>query len=529
MRKILSAAFAVTLALAFMLSMAMVQQQAIIMPPQLAAQTQKAPVTWAKTYGGEGEDIAACAAATPDGGCIVAGKTNSFGAGNYDFWVIKLDSNGTIEWQKAYGGTGEDSAYSVAVVDGGYVVAGYTNSFGAGHYDFWVIKLDSTGGIEWQKTYGGTGIDVAYCVAFDLAGTDRHVVVVGETSGSSGDYDFLVMRLNLTTGNPIWNYTYGGSADDRARSVAFTGNGYVVAGSTKSFGSDQDIWVLRLNMDGSLQWQNVYKNTGDDSAFSVAVASSSYIVAGYTSYPGYGYEFFVLRLDNATGEVQWARKLGKGGDERAYAVASASDGCIVAGLTNSLGAGGYDSLVVKIDQGGTAQLQKTYGGLKYDEAYSVTVHGDGYITVVGTTQSFGAGQCDFWVLRLNGSGAIANPNQDFIITNVMTDPGSIKPEMTPTTISSQLPAVSLSTTNVQPGDTNATVKEQAPPTPEGGGAPPGGVPAEGGVELWIAAALWSLSGAPSQVWPWLIGAIAALAVVDVTALLFWRHKLRARS
>ncbi len=528
MRKSSVAVLVLTLLLTLTLYMAVsTQQQTPTL--ELAVQTQpaaqKTPVTWAKTYGNVGEDIATSVAATPDGGCIIVGKTSSFGAGGYDFWVVKLDSNGSIQWQKSYGGEGDDEAYGVAVTDDGYVVVGSTNSFNAGSsYDFWVLKLNSTGGIVWQKTCGGSGTDIAYGVVFDQAGDDRHIVVVGDTSSfGAGDYDFWALRLNSSTGEQIWQYTYGGLEPDNVRGVAFAGNGYIVAGYTQSFGvSNRDVWVLRLNMDGTLQWQNLYNCGGNDSAFSVTVANDKYVVAGYTESIGSSKDFLVLVL-NSTGEVHWAKKYGKTGLEWAYGVAFTGDGYIVAGQTSSLGASGDDFLVMKIDQSGTAQWQKTYGGLGNDYACGVTIHSDGYITVAGVTQSFNVNGSDFWVLRLNGSGNIANPIQEFKIFDVSTDAELIFPSSFSSSVTNQASSSDLPSTNVDPSDTYADVKVQAPPTPEGG-IPSGGAPTEGGVEGWAVAALLFVSGTGASSWVWLIGAGVALAVMVAGVLLFWRHK-----
>jgi len=117
---------------------------------------------WARTYGDTGDDEYPVAIQTSDGGYIIAGTTDSFGAGGWDVWVLKLDSDGTVEWQYAYGGTGNEEASSIQQTsDGGYIVAGTTNSFGAGGWDTWVLKLDSDGAVEWQYTYGGTSTDCA--------------------------------------------------------------------------------------------------------------------------------------------------------------------------------------------------------------------------------------------------------------------------------------------------------------------------------------------------------------------------------
>ncbi|MDD5224297.1 MAG: hypothetical protein PHE84_09915 [bacterium] len=120
---------------------------------------------WAKSYGGTVAEFPSFIQPTSDGGYIVAASTNSFGAGSYDSWVLKLNSDGTVAWQKTYSGTSDDYAYSIQqTTDGGYIAAGLTQSFGAGYYDFWVLKLNSDGTVNWQKAYGGTGSESAYSI-----------------------------------------------------------------------------------------------------------------------------------------------------------------------------------------------------------------------------------------------------------------------------------------------------------------------------------------------------------------------------
>ena len=121
-------------------------------------------IVWQNTYGGSDVDRGYSIRQTIDGGYIIAGHTESFGSGLDDIWLLKLGSSGTIEWQKTYGGADDDGAFSVQQTsDGGYIVSGATKSFGAGSTDIWVLKLDAFGDITWQKTYGGEGSENVKC------------------------------------------------------------------------------------------------------------------------------------------------------------------------------------------------------------------------------------------------------------------------------------------------------------------------------------------------------------------------------
>ncbi|MDI6733382.1 MAG: hypothetical protein QME16_05630, partial [Planctomycetota bacterium] len=164
---------------------------------------------------------------------------------------LKLTSTGSIDWQKTYGGTGSDSAQSIQQTsDGGYIVAGVTQSFGTGSADFWVLKLTSTGSIDWQKTYGGTGYDRANSIQQTADG--GYVVAGNTTSFGAGSNDFWVLKLN-NDGTVAWQKTYGGTGGETANSIRQTADGgYIVAGNTPSFGAGSaDFWVLKLNPDGT--------------------------------------------------------------------------------------------------------------------------------------------------------------------------------------------------------------------------------------------------------------------------------------
>ncbi|MDE2180364.1 MAG: hypothetical protein KGJ40_05895, partial [candidate division NC10 bacterium] len=237
--------------------------------------------SFAKTYGGANDDWIGSIRQTTDGGYIVAGYTTSFGAGNADAWVLKLDATGAVQWQKTYGGVGYDEATSIQqTTDGGYIVAGYTNSFGAGYQDAWVLKLDSTGTVVWQQTYGGTDYDYATSIQQT---TDGGYIVAGRTRsfGGAGFDDAWILKLN-STGTVEWQKTYGGTGGDEATSIQqTTDGGYIVAGSTSFGAGNADAWVLKLDAVGAVQWQRTYGGAANDYATSIhQTADGGYIVSG---------------------------------------------------------------------------------------------------------------------------------------------------------------------------------------------------------------------------------------------------------
>jgi hypothetical protein len=309
---------------------------------------------FAKAYGGTNYESAMSVRQTSDGGYIVAGKTNSFGGPFYDIFLIKTDANGNIIWAKTYGGTNDDYALSIQQTsDGGYIVAGTTWSFGAGYDDIILIKTDANGNVQWAKTYGGTYWEEAYSVQQT---SDGGYILVGYTySFGAGDYDIFLIKTDAN-GNIIWAKTYGGTGWDRAYSVRQTSDGgYIVAGRTGSFGAGSiDIILIKTDANGNVQWAKTYGGTYWEEAYSVQQTSDGgYIVAGYTRSFGAGYDDIFLIKTDANGNVQWAKTYEGTDYDKTEPLQQTSDGgYIVAGYTGSFGAGGYDVLLIKTDANG---------------------------------------------------------------------------------------------------------------------------------------------------------------------------------
>jgi len=258
---------------------------------------------WAKTFGGSSHDYAHSVQQTSDGGYIVAGYTRSFGAGG-DVFLLKTDASGNLQWAKTFGGSDYDWAYSVQQTsDGGYIVAGVTYSFGAGNNDVFLLKTDASGNLQWAKTFRGSSYDGALSVQQT---SDGGYIVAGYTSSfGAGGSDVFLFKTDAS-GNLQWTKTFGGGADDYAYSVQQTSDGgYIVAGETYYLiTGDVDVFLLKTDASGNLQWAKTFGGIGGDYAYSVQQTSDGgYIVTGLTYSFGAGYnDVFLLKTD-ANGDI----------------------------------------------------------------------------------------------------------------------------------------------------------------------------------------------------------------------------------
>jgi len=241
---------------------------------------------WNKTYGGGATNEAHSLVQTSDGGYAIAGYTTSSGAGFQDFWLVKTDVSGNMQWNKTYGGAGDDEARSlVQTSDGGYALAGYTKSFGAGYSDFWLVKTDMNGNMEWNKTYGGIFEDVAVSM---VQTNDGGYALTGTTNSfGTTMYDFWLVKTDAN-GNMQWNETYGGIGNNVPCSVVQTSDGgYAIAGTTGFVGWSGDFWLVKTDANGNMQWNETYGNGGKgvNMAFSaVQTGDGGYAIVGASAY-----------------------------------------------------------------------------------------------------------------------------------------------------------------------------------------------------------------------------------------------------
>jgi PKD repeat protein len=248
---------------------------------------------WNYTYGGPGEDRGMSVQQTSDGGYIVAGYTNSNGNG-YQAYLVKTNPSGIEQWHKTYGGVNFDNGMSVQQTsDGGYIVAGYTNSNGNG-YQVYLVKTNPSGIEQWHKTYGGSGNDYGRSVQQT---SDGGYIITGQTTSFGNDYQVYLVKTD-PAGVKQWEKTYGGDGFDSGASVQQTSDGgYIITGQTTSFGNGYQVYLVKTDKDGIEEWNTTYGESGEDGGTSVRQTSDGgYIVAGYKYTSDKDYQVYLVKV-----------------------------------------------------------------------------------------------------------------------------------------------------------------------------------------------------------------------------------------
>jgi hypothetical protein len=325
-----------------------------------------ADIEWEKTYGGSNPDEVNNIQQTTDGGYIVAGLTFSYDGdvlnnkGNSDAWILKLSTNGDIEWQKTYGGSFDDGAKSIQqTADNGYIAVGYTISpdgdipNNQGSFDAWIIKIATNGNLEWSKTFGGTYHEQMNDIQQTI---DDGYLTIGETSSdianNHGGFDVWVIKINLN-GNMLWQKTYGGSKTDRAKCVQKTNDGYyIIIGYTESSDGDitnlhglSDAWVIKIDDLGNISQQTTLATNGNEDVNSVLEThDNNFLIAGISQNTNSSINNIFIAMLDTDCNLLWQRQIPQeNNSSSANAIFETTDcgymlfgGKTVNGITNTL-------------------------------------------------------------------------------------------------------------------------------------------------------------------------------------------------
>lgn len=405
----------------------------------------QAPVIqWQKAFGGSLEDSGGSITKTSDGGYLLAGSSASNDGdvtgnqGGLDWWVVKVDNLGAIQWETTLGGSADEILYrAIQTSDGGYALAGWTESNDGdvtgyqGNKDCWVAKLNSSGVLQWQNTIGGTAEEeFRYIIETNdggLACSGWSFSNDGDASGLHGFRDGWLVKLDAS-GNVTWQKMLGGLNDERGYTVEqTTDNGYIFAALSNSTTGDVsgnygnlDYWLVKTDSVGTIQWENNYGGTSQENTRgAIQTSDGGYLITGYTFSSDIdivgshgGQEMFLVKVDN-TGAIQWTKSLGGSGTDRgAHVIETADGGFISSGFTASSDGdvsnfqGGFgDYWIVKLTSAGAISWEKTVGGTAFDQGGRVVEITNGIVAFGNTNSTDGDvtgnhGQDDLWMVKM---------------------------------------------------------------------------------------------------------------------------------
>ncbi len=365
--------------------------------------------TWTKTFGGLNDDDGYTVHQTFDGGYVIIGQTKPVNALNADLWLIKTNSNGDTLWTKTYGGAGIEEGIDIKqTTDNGFIITGVTTSFGAGNFDVWLIKTDSNGDSLWSNTFGDPNNDYGNSV---IQTADNGYAVIGSTeSYGSGGSDFWMIKTN-SIGDSLWSKTYGGNYHD----IAFSGiqtsdDGFALTGYTQPAGfSNADVWLIKTDHLGDVEWSQTYGGNLNELANSVQQTyDEGYIITGYSNSFGAGAQDVYLIKTDMYGDTIWTKTFGGASNDVGNCVIeTAESDFIVCGFNFSLSPDGDPDLwLIKTDISGDTLWTRTYGGSGSEVGNFVEEIFDGGLIVSGWTSSYGAGQKDIWLLHTDQDGIV---------------------------------------------------------------------------------------------------------------------------
>jgi hypothetical protein len=323
---------------------------------------------WNRIFGGSGEDLGYFVLETDDGDYVVTGTTSSFGIGEERLWLLKTDSDGNRQWERTFGGfvsSAGDGGWSLDQTDdGGFIVTGYTKSFGTGNKDLWLVKTDSLGNGEWDRAFGGSKDDVGMSV---LQTRDSGYIVAGRTASYGSGKDDIWLLKTDSSGKENWNRTFGGRSDDVAFQVVELEDGYALVGRTESSRlSGKRAFLIKTDPSGKVVWDRAYS---EDSAGICMQRTSDggFIIAGRIESKS-GRDALLIKADSA-GQMVWTLPLESSGEETATAISETSDGgYLMAGISSICTSCAEDLWLIKLRPPVQAKNDSFSGGSVADNS-----------------------------------------------------------------------------------------------------------------------------------------------------------------
>ena len=348
---------------------------------------------WIVAIGGSGRDYAPSIIQAEDG-YVAAGMTTSYGLGTgtnnldgiHDFMAVKLNKNGELIWGTVIGGPGDErGSFSVTPTrDKGFILTGTTRSYGSGNADIFVVKLDSQGRLDWARAIGGTGQETGK-TTMEL--NDGYMTVGDTSSGGAGDSDVLVVRYDFD-GNIIWANAIGGTDKDQGAGLAKVADGFIVGGTIWSYGAGgADGGYIKINGGGKVLWAKTIGGTGDEGinwdGVRVLRDGGFVLGEGTTSYGANNQAIACIRVEPDL-SIKWAFMVDGPGDDAGWTMNRVPDGYIAGGKFG-MGPDGGDTIFIKIDDSGEFSWARTLGNEKLDEIEEI-IYADGGYVMAGVTR-----------------------------------------------------------------------------------------------------------------------------------------------
>lgn len=372
------------------------------------------PFTMIKNYGGTQNERGYAVQQTSDGGYVIVGSSTSYGAGGSDLWILKVDASGEFSWSKTYGGQGNDVGKDIVQTsDGGYIITGYTKSFSSGgDMDLWLIKTDANGesclyndggtctqnSSKWVKSFGTSGNDYGNSVQETSEGD---FIVAGK----SGRIPSVFVVKTNSLGEKIWENLYGTGPGDRGQYIIERQDlGFLIVGKENPNNADDNLCLINIDTDGSEVWHSLYGGGSSDGGNHVSgVSGGGFIIAGSTkSYGNGNWDDMWLVKTSTGGSMEWQKTYGGNYTEIGnYVHEKVGGGYIITGSTESIGQGLYDIWVVSTDYTGNEIYSQTFGGNMDDKALRGSKSDNGELLIIGYTSSFGNGGDDVLFIKID--------------------------------------------------------------------------------------------------------------------------------
>lgn len=443
-------------------------------------------ILWEHSYGGSGIEQLKDVIPTTDGGYLLGGTSSSMDGdlanGTYgytDYWVVKTDANGGIEWEQNYGGSSFDNLESIIqTTDGGYLLGGWARSSDGdvggtgGRYDYWIVKLDVNGNIEWEKDYGSLQWEELAAViqtadgGYMIGGFSDEAS--GDVSSNNGAADYWIVKIDAS-GNIEWEQNYGSTISETLTGIVQTADGgYMLGGST--VGGNNDYWMIKIDANGNIEWDQYYGGYAEGLEAFIQTNDGGYLLSGWVIVNGNynALNGWIVKID-ANGNIEWDQVYGGSGRDYLYSVVQLDDGSyLLTGSSNSTDfmghIGNYDALLIKIDANGNIEWSEKYGGTNTDIFRGIVIDANGDFVAAGNSSS---NDIDVANNNANDANAIAGYwvvkiSKEECIDNLTLDASSsLETEYRAANLIETIGNISITSTDVVTFKSNETILNQA--------------------------------------------------------------------